>query len=49
MTGLLTNFLGRVVEHFHIALPPPPTPEELAAAALPAAETRAANQADMTA
>jgi len=49
MTGLLTNFLGRVVEHFHIALPPPPTPEELAATEIPVDTSRDANQADMTA
>jgi len=49
MTGLLTNFLDKVVEHFHITLPPPPTPEELAAASLPVTADQGTNQADMTA
>jgi homoserine O-acetyltransferase len=49
MTGLLTNFLGRVAEQFHIILPPPPTPEELAALSLPEAVELNANQADMMA
>lgn len=49
MTGLLTNFLERVVEHFHIALPPPPTPEELSLVTLPVNAVQSANQADMTA
>jgi len=49
MTGLLTNFLGRVVEHFHITLPPPPTAEELAASAMPVETSQVSNQADMMA
>jgi homoserine O-acetyltransferase len=49
MTGLLTNFLGRVVERFHIAMPPPPTPEELAETAMPEFTFQPANDVDMTA
>jgi homoserine O-acetyltransferase len=49
MTGLLTNFLGRVVEQFHIAMPSPLTPEELAATAMPEMVALEANQVDMTA
>jgi hypothetical protein len=49
MTGLLTNFLGRAAEQFHVAPPPPATPEELAATAMPEGAEQAANQADMTA
>jgi homoserine O-acetyltransferase len=51
MTGLLTNFLSRIAEQFHISLPPPPSPEEIAAAQLPFNEMSEskANVVDMTA
>ena len=49
MTGVLSNFLGRVAKRFQVALPPPPTPEELAAQAMPEVVYQPANDVDMTA